>query len=119
MLKFTKLVTAAALSAFSVPAFAAMGTLNCANGDGSLRRTEQEVWGANVVEWTYQGKKIDQSQISAVGDPVVINEEVRFNQEFGEERVLENVQKIQLTLGDEGVSTFVLCYSLTYPNAYD
>jgi hypothetical protein len=117
---FMNLAATAAALLLSAPAFASMGTVNCASGDGTLRRTEQEVWGTNVVTWTYQGKEVDPAQITVSGDPVVVNEEVRFHPNLGEERVLEDVQKVALTVTDgPQVSAFVLCTSVTYPNAYD
>ncbi len=104
----------------SLPAFASMGTVDCANSNGSLRRTEKEVWGENVVTWTYGGKILQQSQISVLADPVVVNEEINLHPDLGEERVIENVQRVEVTLADaEVISTFILCKSLSYPNAYD
>ncbi len=114
-------LSAAILGAMlSMPAIASMGTIDCANSDGSLRRTEKEVWGENVVTWTLGGKVIDQSQIHLAADPVVVNEEVRLHPDLGEERVIENVQKVEVSLvDDQTLSTFILCKSLSYPNAYD
>jgi hypothetical protein len=37
-------------------AFASIGTTQCESDDGTLVRSEQEIWGANPVTWTHNGK---------------------------------------------------------------
>ena len=41
----------------SAQAFA-LQSLNCSNSDGSSKREEQEVWGANLIKFTNNGKVI-------------------------------------------------------------
>lgn len=38
-------------------------SLNCSNATGTLRRTEQEVWGANPVSWLRNNEEIDVKQV--------------------------------------------------------
>lgn len=104
----------------ATPALGAMGTTECASADGSVRRVEKEVWGANQVEWSYQGKKLSEEQIHIAADPIMVEDETRLNPDLGVEVVASTVQKLVLDLGEnQTVDTFVLCTSVSYPNAYD
>lgn len=38
-------------------------SLNCSNAEGTLRRTEQEVWGANPVSWLRNNQEIDVKKV--------------------------------------------------------
>jgi len=51
----TKLFVMAGLL-LSTQAFA-LQDMQCSNADGSIKRVEQEIWGANPVFWDIQGKR--------------------------------------------------------------
>lgn len=42
---------------FPFPTYA-LHEMHCSNADGTLKREEQEVWGANLVSWSISGKKV-------------------------------------------------------------
>ncbi len=104
----------------SASALAAIGTTDCASADGQVRRTEEEVWGANVVTWSYQDQKLNEAAVHIAADPIDVNHVVNQDPSLGEQHVDSVVQKVLLSLGDGStLNTFVICTSVTYPDVYD
>lgn len=57
------IVTALFTTVLASPAFA-LHELNCSNASGSIVRTEQEIWGANPVDYTIRGQDNESIKIS-------------------------------------------------------
>lgn len=111
----------AALILAASPAFGAIGATQCSSADGSLKRTEQEVWGANIVKWFYNDAEIDAKNVKLDTEGARrIDTTIRTTEEMGEERTETAALKVQVKIDDQTtVSDFMLCKSITYPNVVD
>lgn len=99
----------------------AIGTTDCASSDGQTRRTEQEVWGANQVNWFFHGEIIpaDKVELEASAQ-MVVSDIVTRDEELGQKRQLTTVEQAAITLGDGQTKTeYVICKTIEYPDVYD
>lgn len=127
------IVTALFTTVLASPAFALHET-NCSNATGSLRRTEQEIWGANPVDYTFLGQDNQEMKISERDAVATFDEDTKIVLESKQSGrpVVNSVETyaIRLTLsrkdgkplyvqvdGDYGssvvtsVSDYVICHS--------
>lgn len=113
-------LVAAALLSLSTSALA-IGTTECASGDGQLRRTEEEIWGANLVAWEYRGERLPDANIKLdAAATVVISDVSTQHPEWGKEVRRTSVEQAQIELLDGStVSEYVLCKTVEYPELID
>ena len=100
----------------------AIGTTLCSNAEGTIKRVEQEIWGANPVHWSIYGEEFSQQDVTIDKDTVkILSTEVTFDSPLGEKRVETSVMKVMFPQegGSESGSDFVICKSVEYPNAID
>jgi hypothetical protein len=105
----------------TTPAFAIIGTTHCANATGTIQRREQEIWGANIIDWTHEGRSVDEGSVKIVSDSgQVIEDLVRTGAEIGDERTRTQVLKVVLML-DTGapIEDYLICKTVEYPNVFD
>lgn len=57
-----KVILSLALTVLISPLAFALEDLQCSNADGSLKRVETEIWGANDVKWLYNGEEVAGAQ---------------------------------------------------------
>lgn len=102
------------------PVFA-IGTTDCASGDGQTRRTEWEVWGANPIKWEYRGELVPAHKVKLEPTAtVIVSDVVTQHPDLGEEHRLTTVELAVLTLADgRTVTEYVLCKTIEYPNVLD
>lgn len=81
----------------------ALGELNCSNADGSVKRVEKEIWGANPVTWTAGGIEWSRSQFSEEFDSAskkILSTKETKNKEVVEESEEIYAVKVKLTTSD-------------------
>jgi hypothetical protein len=103
------------------PAFAIIGTTHCANATGTIQRREQEIWGANIIDWTYEGRPVDESSVKVVSDSArIIEHLVRTDAELGDENTKTEVVKVVLLLETRApIEDYLICKTVEYPNVFD
>lgn len=118
-----KLIACVALESimcFATSAYG-IGTTNCMSGDGQVKRTEQEVWGANIVTWEFHGQTLPDEKVKLQpGEQVVLTDAITQDPNMGETRTLTTVEQAVFKLSDGSEpAEFVICKTVEYPNVLD
>ena len=41
-----------------------LGAINCSDAGASLQRTEDEIWGANIIRWSLAGQEVPEDKVA-------------------------------------------------------
>lgn len=94
--------------ALATSAFALTET-NCSNADGTLMRSEKEIWGANLVDWKLNGNLIESDEIQVdEGSKMILESQRVFSGFGGRKQISTFAMKVMLA---SGKTDFVICSS--------
>lgn len=100
----------------------AIGTTLCSNAEGTIKRIEREIWGANPISWSIHGVEVDRQDVVVERHSTkLLHREITFDSPLGEKKIESFVMKISFPVGGESErdSDFVICRTVEYPNAID
>jgi len=86
--------------------------MNCSNADGSLKRVETEIWGANPVEWLSNGETVVDAQEEFNDAKKVVLEKID-RTKVSVDEVFATQVTVSATAGNAEfrVTDFVICKS--------
>ncbi len=100
---------------------AAVGWTNCHNSQKRVTRDEQEIWGANIVEWKIAGIKLKHTHEDFKRrTKVPLERSVITDQRFGQGiKELYNIDVEVKEKDQVAIACQVTCQQLSFPHIYD
>jgi hypothetical protein len=118
-----QLVLAGGLLLVSQHTLAAISWTNCSNKDRNLIRTEQEIWGANSIEWKRNSTVLKDVRefFDAKTKNTLSNTEVKDDSYGKGTREIYTINVVLKEKHDDKIieESDVRCSTLTYPKIYD